>query len=98
MFGIGGLEWILIFAALLLLFGGSKLPELARSLGRAKGEFKRGQMELERELAEEESKGRGKKGKKVNPKILGAAESLGIDTEDKSEKQLKKEIAKKLTD
>jgi len=35
----------------LILFGGaSKLPELARGLGRAMGEFKRGQIEIEREI------------------------------------------------
>ncbi len=98
--GINGLEWIIIFAFVLLLFGGSKLPELARSLGRAKGEFKRGQRELEKELADEGSKGKkSKKGKKnINPKIKVAADTLGISTEGKSEKQLKVEIANKMTD
>ncbi|MBU8896873.1 twin-arginine translocase TatA/TatE family subunit [Corallococcus sp. H22C18031201] len=35
-------ELILIFAALLLLFGGSRLPQLGASLGSAIRNFKRG--------------------------------------------------------
>jgi sec-independent protein translocase protein TatA len=34
-----GPELLIIFAVIVLLFGGAKLPELARSLGRAKREF-----------------------------------------------------------
>ncbi|MCS7152824.1 MAG: twin-arginine translocase TatA/TatE family subunit [Bacteroidia bacterium] len=40
MFGLGYGEWILIFAVLLLLFGGRKLPELARGLGASIREFR----------------------------------------------------------
>ena len=35
-------EIVLIIAVILLLFGASKLPELARSLGKAMSEFKKG--------------------------------------------------------
>ena len=38
-------EILLIFLVVLLLFGGKKLPELARALGKSIGEFKRGQTE-----------------------------------------------------
>jgi sec-independent protein translocase protein TatA len=38
--GLGGPEVLLIFAVLLLLFGGSKLPELAKGLGKSIKEFK----------------------------------------------------------
>ena len=34
-----GPDLLIILAVILLLFGGAKLPELARSLGRAKREF-----------------------------------------------------------
>ncbi|MCS7298120.1 MAG: twin-arginine translocase TatA/TatE family subunit [Bacteroidia bacterium] len=40
MFGLGYGEWLLIFAVLLLLFGGRKLPELARGLGASIREFR----------------------------------------------------------
>ncbi len=38
--GLGGQEMILIFLALLLLFGAKKIPELARGLGKGIKEFK----------------------------------------------------------
>ncbi|GIV23317.1 MAG: twin-arginine translocase TatA/TatE family subunit [Bacteroidia bacterium] len=40
MFGLGYGEWLLIFGVLLLLFGGRKLPELARGLGASIREFR----------------------------------------------------------
>ena len=38
--GLGSQEMILIFLALLLLFGAKKIPELARGLGKGIREFK----------------------------------------------------------
>ena len=40
--GLGAPEIILIVVALLLLFGGKKIPELMRGLGRGVKEFKEG--------------------------------------------------------
>jgi sec-independent protein translocase protein TatA len=40
---IGGPELLIVLAIALLLFGGTKLPSLARSLGQAKNEFHRGE-------------------------------------------------------
>jgi sec-independent protein translocase protein TatA len=37
-----GWEWIIVLGIILLLFGGAKLPKLARSLGEAKKEFEDG--------------------------------------------------------
>ena len=42
---IGGMEVLLIMAIVLLLFGASRLPALARSLGKASSEFKKGKEE-----------------------------------------------------
>ena len=39
---LGATELIIVLIILLVLFGGAKLPKLARSLGRAQKEFKEG--------------------------------------------------------
>lgn len=48
----GGSEWILILFVVLLLFGGKKIPELARGLGRGISEFNRAKTDITRELEE----------------------------------------------
>lgn len=42
MAGIGAPELIIVLIVILVLFGGAKLPKLARSLGQAQREFKQG--------------------------------------------------------
>ena len=43
---------IIIIVAIIVFFGASKLPEIFRSLGKATGEFKKGKLEAEMELAQ----------------------------------------------
>ena len=50
MFGIGMPEMILILAIALIVIGPKKLPDLAKSLGRAFAEFKRATSELKDSL------------------------------------------------
>ena len=47
---IGTQDMILFFVLVLLLFGAKKLPELARGVGKAMGEFKKARDEFEREI------------------------------------------------
>jgi sec-independent protein translocase protein TatA len=42
MLGLGAPELLIVLLIVLLLFGGAKLPKLARSLGEASKEFKQG--------------------------------------------------------
>lgn len=44
-----GWEWIIVLLAVLLLFGGAKLPQLAKALGQSKKAFKDGLDEGSRE-------------------------------------------------
>ena len=46
MFGIGMSELMVILVVALVIFGPTRLPELARSLGRAMGEFRRASTDL----------------------------------------------------
>jgi sec-independent protein translocase protein TatA len=49
-------DWLIIaVVAGILFYGSSKIPQLAHSLGRSMGEFKRGRMEVERELKAEQA-------------------------------------------
>lgn len=54
--GLGGPELLVIFAILLLLFGGNKLPEVAQSMGQAMRSFKSEANKMQKEVdAEPES-------------------------------------------
>ena len=48
---VGGYEWVWIIVIVgVLLFGAKKIPELARTLGKSKGEFEKGKIEGDKEL------------------------------------------------
>ena len=58
---IGPWQLVICVVVAFVLFGGAKkIPELAKSLGRAKNEFKKGLAEGEKEADEEESKEKSK--------------------------------------
>lgn len=50
LFGIGGTEALLIFGAVLLLFGAKKIPEFAKGLGKGIREFKDAVGGVEKEI------------------------------------------------
>jgi sec-independent protein translocase protein TatA len=58
---IGSTEIIIIAVVVLVLFGATAIPRFARSLGKARREFKEGLAEGEREAGEEAGKEAGKK-------------------------------------
>ena len=49
-FGLGTSETILIIAALLLLFGGKKIPELMRGIGQGVREFNSAKANIKQEI------------------------------------------------
>jgi sec-independent protein translocase protein TatB len=53
MFGIGVPELIVILAVALVVIGPKKLPDLAKSLGKALGEFKRATSDLKQSIEQE---------------------------------------------
>ena len=48
----GGSEWILIIVVVLLMFGGKKIPELMRGLGRGIREFNDAKSNVKKEIEE----------------------------------------------
>ena len=55
MFGLSPVELMVVGVVAVLLFG-SKLPSVARSLGKSMGEFKKGMQDLQSELHQAESR------------------------------------------
>ena len=71
----GPWQILLVLAIILILFGGKKLPELAHSLGKSLGEFKKGKEEGDRETAKPEVEKADAKQisdpKPVTPEVVG---------------------------
>jgi len=47
---IAGYQWLIILLIILLLFGGKKIPELMRGVGKGVKAFKEGMNEVEKEI------------------------------------------------
>jgi sec-independent protein translocase protein TatA len=62
LFGLGPTELIVILVILLLLFGGSKLPALAKGLGQSVKEFKKAAKEGEEDAKKADAKTDAKSG------------------------------------
>ncbi|MDQ3835805.1 MAG: twin-arginine translocase TatA/TatE family subunit [Thermoproteota archaeon] len=86
--GIGGLEWVIIIGLIVVVFFGvRKIPEIARSFGKASAEFQKARIEAKREL--QEMKGQGNVGRE---KLEAIADSLGIDYTNKNDNELRAAI------
>lgn len=94
---IAGVEWIIIlFFALILLLGTNRLPNFARSIGRAVGEFQKARNYMDREIQ--------RVNKPITISIKGPvaserekleaiAKALGINIEGKSDDELRQLIS-----
>ena len=86
--GLGGLEWIIIIGLIVVVFFGvRKIPELARSFGKASAEFQKARIEAKREL--QQMKTQGSIGRE---KLEAIADSLGIDYTNKNDDELRTAI------
>lgn len=81
MFGIGAGEFVIILVAGLILFGPSKLPELAKSLGKALREFRKAQAALSATLEES-----------VEPEKKSPPKTENISTEKNSDDEKKSSV------
>ncbi|MGB8218133.1 MAG: twin-arginine translocase TatA/TatE family subunit [Candidatus Methanoperedens sp.] len=94
---IGTPEILLILVIIIIFFGANKIPELARSFGKATGEFKKAKQESELEMKDfEKSLKESKSTSDNSSRIRTMAKDLGIAIEGKSDEQLLDEIQKKM--
>jgi sec-independent protein translocase protein TatA len=83
-----GYEWIFIIVIIVVIFFGvKKIPELARSFGKATAEYEKARIEAKKEL--EQIRSKDKVGRE---KLEEIAESLGIDYSNKNDEDLRKAI------
>lgn len=93
---VAGSEWVIIvFVALVLILGTGKLPGAANKLGKAVNEFNKAKNDIKDQMSQ---------ATKESPKISGPVESereklemiaksIGIQTKEKTDDQLRKIIA-----
>ncbi len=78
---------IIIVIIVVIFFGVKKIPELARSFGKATAEYEKARIQAKKEL--EQIKSKDKIGRE---KLEELAESLGIDYTNKNDEELRKAI------
>jgi sec-independent protein translocase protein TatA len=83
---IGTPEILFLLLLILLLFGAQKIPDLARSLGRAQREFTRAREEITDAHATPSE----------DERVRRAAKDLGIAVDGKTTEELKAAVAEKL--
>ena len=69
--GLSGPHILIILILLIVLFGAKRIPEIARSLGRSMGEFKKGRAEGE-QAARDAEREQAEKDKAAKDKSAGA--------------------------
>lgn len=87
---LGAPEVALAIVVIILFFGAAKIPDLARALGRAKGQFEAGSREkTSSEPAPVEEVER--------EKVMKAARELGVPTEGRALSDIKSDVRAKLS-
>jgi sec-independent protein translocase protein TatA len=99
--GIGGVEWLFIIIIILVLFFGvKKIPEIARSVGKASAEYEKARIQAKHELEQVQLQ------KNTNDKAAAAedrkklesiAKVLDIDSTNKSDDELRASIESEIT-
>ena len=87
-----GNEWLVVLLVIVLLFGAAAIPKLARSLGRAKGEFQKARGEFERELTA------GEREAQEEARVRKAARELGVEEQGRPLADVKADLNEKRRD
>ena len=98
-----GSEWIIIiFVALILLFGTNKLPEAGKKIGKMVGEYNKAKNEMQNQIKEYTNPNSKENNISINgpvqterQKLEYMAKSLGLSIENKTDLELKQVIEAK---
>ena len=98
-----GSEWIIIiFVALILLFGTNKLPEAGKKIGKMVGEYNKAKTEMQNQIKEYTNPDSKENNISIDgpvqterQKLEYMAKSLGISIENKTDSELKQVIEAK---
>ena len=95
---VNGMEWIIIILVIVVIFfGAKKIPELARSMGRATSEFQRARVEAKRTLANDSVSNQERSQQSIDrEKLESIADTLGVDYSNKDDQNLKNAIYEEL--
>jgi sec-independent protein translocase protein TatA len=86
----GGFEWVILIVVIVVVFFGiKKIPELAKSFGRATAEYEKARIQAKRELQQIKSTENEKVGRE---KLEEIAYTLGIDYTIKNDEDLRKAV------
>lgn len=88
MFGIGSTELIVILVVALIVLGPKKLPQIARTLGKAMGEFKRMSTDFQRSINTEiEREEHEKRVNEAQKELFGDDDAEKKDAEETAKKE-----------
>jgi sec-independent protein translocase protein TatA len=92
---LSGWEWIIIgvVAIVIIMWGPSKIPELAKALGKAKGEFDKASKDFQEAASTTTD---GPKTRSNDEILLETARNLGIATDGKTREQISAEISERV--
>ena len=105
---LDGIEWLIIgaIAIVVILWGPSKIPEFAKALGKAKGEFQKAQTDFNKAATETATNQASPPSASIikapsplrsrDEVLLNTAQTLGISTEGKTREQISEEISFKV--
>ena len=89
---------IIIFVALILLFGSNRLPEAAKKIGKIVGEYKKAKDPVEKQMKDVTKENFEVSGpvKDERQKLDAMSKTLGIDPKSKSDEELRGIIKNKI--
>ncbi len=92
---LSGWEWIIIgiIAVVVIMWGPSKIPELAKALGKAKGEFDKASKEFQTAATATANSPTVRSNDEV---LLETARNLGLSTEGKTREQISAETSERV--